>query len=451
MIDIQLRQALEVVVGKNGLFTEGKPLQVMSKDHYWFSPVLKAQLDGKLADAIVAPRTTEQLLEVVKLAVKHDVPITMRGSGTGNYGQGVPLRGGLVLSTHLLKEILELTPDYAHVQAGVKLGTIEREARPIGGELRMYPSTYATATAGGFLAGGSGGIGSITWGSLWDEGNVLGATVVTIEDKPRVLNISDPDALLGVIHSCGVTGIISELTLALAPATPWAQYVAAFDDLTQALDFGHALAADTSIPKRLLSLHEDPLPSYYPKLAEVGAAPAGKTLALMELVVDETALTTHIKAHNGALTWQSPHEEYHTKGITLSDFTWNHTTLWAMKADPTLTYLQDGFDASRVYEQLALRSERFGDDLMHHIEFTRGGGRKLPTPGGMTVVRYRSQEQLYDIINYSEEVGMRIADPHSYLLDNDVRWNGQPILDAKQDWDPHGLLNPGKLSMLEKA
>jgi FAD/FMN-containing dehydrogenase len=44
---------------------------------------------------------------------------------------------------------------------------------------------------------------------------------------------------------------------------------------------------------------------------------------------------------------------------------------------------------------------------------------------------------------------MRIADPHSYFLDNDVRWNGQPILDAKRDWDPHGLLNPGKLKVLE--
>ena len=335
------------------------------------------------------------------------------------------------------------------MQAGVKLGTIEREARGVGAELRMYPSTYATATAGGFLAGGSGGIGSITWGSLWDEGNVLGATVVTVEDEPRVLRITDPQELLGVIHSCGVTGIISELTLALAPAQPWAQYVAAFDDLFTALDFGHALSADTSIPKRLLSLHEDPLPQYYPKLVELGAAPEGKTLALMELVVEQDVLEKHAQAHGGIVTWHSPFEHYHQKGVTLSDFTWNHTTLWAMKADPTLTYLQDGFDAAQVYEQLKARRERFGDALIHHVEFTRGGGREIPTPGGMTIVRYESDTQLYDIIRFSEEIGMRIADPHSYFLDNDVRWNGQPILDAKRDWDPHGLLNPGKLKVLE--
>jgi len=449
MIDMQLRSELVAIVGEQGVFTEGKPLDVMSKDHYWFSPVLKPQLAGKRADAIVAPRSTEALLEVVKLAVKHSIPITMRGSGTGNYGQGVPLQGGIVISTHLLKEILTLTPEYAHVQAGVKLGTIEREARRVGAELRMYPSTYATATAGGFLAGGSGGIGSITWGSLWDEGNVLGATVVTVEDEPRVLRISDPQELLGVIHSCGVTGIISELTLALAPAQPWAQYVAAFDDIFTALDFGHALSADTSIPKRLLSLHEDPLPQYYPKLVELGVAPEGKTLALMELVIEQDALEKHAKQHGGTVTWSSPFEHYHKKGVTLSDFTWNHTTLWAMKADPTLTYLQDGFDAARVYEQLKTRRERFGDALIHHVEFTRGSDQDIPTPGGMTIVRYESDEQLYDIIRFSEEVGMRIADPHSYFLDNDVRWNGQPILDAKRDWDPHGLLNPGKLKVLE--
>jgi len=449
MIDMQLRRELVAIVGEQGVFTEGKPLEVMSKDHYWFSPVLKAQLDGKRADAIVAPRSTAALLDVVKLAVKNHIPITMRGSGTGNYGQGVPLQGGIVISTHLLKDIVALTPEAAHVQAGVKLGTIERDARAVGAELRMYPSTYATATAGGFLAGGSGGIGSITWGSLWDKGNVLGATVVTVEDNPRVLNITDPQELLGVIHSCGVTGIISELTLALAPAQPWAQYTAAFDDIFAALDFGHALSADTAIPKRLLSLHEDPLPQYYPKLVELGAAPAGKTLALMELVIEQDVLEKYAHAHSGTVTWHSPFENYHSKGVTLSDFTWNHTTLWAMKADPTLTYLQDGFDAARVYEQLKTRRERFGEAVIHHIEFTRGGGRDVPTPGGMTIVRYENDEQLYDIIRFSEEIGMRIADPHSYFLDNDVRWNGQPILDAKRTWDPHGLLNPGKLKVLE--
>jgi hypothetical protein len=198
-----------------------------------------------------------------------------------------------------------------------------------------------------------------------------------------------------------------------------------------------------------LSLHEDPLPQYYPKLVELGAAPEGKTLALMELVVTQDVLEKHAQAHGGSVTWHSPFEHYHKKGVTLSDFTWNHTTLWAMKADPTLTYLQDGFDAARVYEQLKARRERFGDAVIHHIEFTRGGGRELPTPGGMTIVRYESNEQLYDIIRFSEEVGMRIADPHSYFLDNDVRWNGQPILDAKRNWDPHGLLNPGKLKVLE--
>ena len=76
----------------------------------------------------------------------------------------------LVLSTHGLKEIVELNTQTIKAQAGVKLGTLEREARKIGSELRMYPSTFATATLGGFIAGGAGGIGSVTWGTLWDKG-----------------------------------------------------------------------------------------------------------------------------------------------------------------------------------------------------------------------------------------------------------------------------------------
>ena len=186
---------LRALVGERGVMTEPKVLAAMSQDHYWFSPVLKPQLADKLAEVIVQPNTVEELVGVVALAYERDLPVTTRGSGTGNYGQGMPMQGGVVLSTHGLKEILELTPERARVEAGVRLGTLEREARLVGAELRMYPSTFMTATAGGFLAGGAGGVGSVTWGTLWDEGNVLAATVVTMEREPKMLEVEGHEAL----------------------------------------------------------------------------------------------------------------------------------------------------------------------------------------------------------------------------------------------------------------
>jgi hypothetical protein len=71
-------------------------------------------------------------------------------------------------------------------------------------------------------------------------------------------------------------------------------------------------------------------------------------------------------------------------------------------------------------------------------------------PQGLSIVRFRSQEQLWELIEFCESIGIWVANPHTHYLDEDVRWNGQPILDAKARWDPHGLLNPGHLRILEK-
>lgn len=87
--------------------------------------------------------------------------------------------------------------------------------------------------------------------------------------------------------------------------------------------------------------------------------------------------------------------------------------------------------------------------MLTHIEFTIFRGRLVPS--GLSIVRYRSKEHLWELIDYCESIGMIVANPHTHYLDEDVRWNGQPILDAKAEWDPHGLLNPGHLRSLEVA
>ena len=61
--------------------------------------------------------------------------------------------------------------------------------------------------------------------------------------------------------------------------------------------------------------------------------------------------------------------------MQLTDFSWNHTTLWAMKADENFTYLQDLFDSEKVYEELAQRKARYGDQILEHIEFMQFRGK----------------------------------------------------------------------------
>lgn len=439
---------LNEILGAENVSTDPKYVDKNCRDCYWYSPVLKPELDDKVAEVIVRPETRDELVEVIRLAVAHKIPVTMRGAGTGNYGQGVPMAGGILISTKRMVQILSLTPEAARVEAGTVLINIEKEAQKVGAELRFFPSTVLTATAGGFLAGGSGGVGSITWGTVWDEGNILGVTVVTIEENPQVLTLSTPEEMKGVIHNCGLTCIIADLTFALAPAQPWEQYVVAFDTFEQAVRFGHSLAFDELATRRLITPLEWPIPSFFRQIVREGASPEGKAIVLLQVVMARSELESRVEPFGGAVTWYSPHEKYQKEGWQLVDFSWNHTTLWAMKHDENLTYLQDQYDPERVYEQWGLLKERYGDDILGHMEFTKWGGRIVP--GGLSIVRFHSKEKLWELIEFCESIGVVVANPHTHRLDEDWRWNGQPILDAKARWDPHTLLNPGHLKATDE-
>ena len=190
------------------------------------------------------------------------VPLTVRGGGTGNYGQAVPLQGGVVLEMTAMDRVVSLEDGLLTAEPGCKLIDIDAATRPQGWELRMHPSTKRTATLGGFIGGGSGGIGSITWGGLRDRGNVVSARVVSCEPHPRVVTLHG-DAVSGINHAYGTTGIITQLTIGMAPAQPWMDLAAGFPDFAAAARFGLALGQADGIAKKLVTAVEAPLPDYF--------------------------------------------------------------------------------------------------------------------------------------------------------------------------------------------
>ncbi|RZJ02214.1 MAG: FAD-binding oxidoreductase, partial [Rubrivivax sp.] len=71
--------------------TEPNKVARLSQDFSWFSPVLKRQLQGKHGDIVVKPRTEDEIRRVAAACARRGIPLTVRGSGTGNYGQSTPL------------------------------------------------------------------------------------------------------------------------------------------------------------------------------------------------------------------------------------------------------------------------------------------------------------------------------------------------------------------------
>ncbi len=419
------------------------PAQVnkLSKDYYYFSPILAKQLQDKVGDLVVRPKTEAEVLAVAKACVTARVPLTVRGAGTGNYGQAIPLAGGVILDLSAMNAVKWIKPGVACVEAGAKLAAIDRISRPQGWEIRMSPSTYQTATIGGFIGGGSGGIGSIMYGQLADRGNLQAVRVVTLQDTPRVIELRG-DAVQQVSHAYGTNGIITELEIPLGPAYPWAEVVVTFDSFMQAARFGQALGNADGIIKKLISIHAWPIPSYFIALQE--ALPEGKAAAL--LIVSEgdmTALNDIVKEWKGTITYQKDAQAA-SKGVAIAEFTWNHTTLHARHVDDRLTYLQTVFPYDPDLKLMQHMHEHFGDEVIMHLEYIRMQGKILPA--ALQLVRYSSAERLNEIIRYHEEKGAFIANPHTYLLED----GGRKTVDEKQlrfkeQVDPYALLNPGKM------
>ena len=152
-------------------------------------------------------------MRIVAAAFAHDVPLTPRGAGTGNYGQAMPLSGGAVLNLAEMTAVKSIAGGTVVGEAGAILEQIDNQTRvAIGEEMRIHPSTYRTASLGGFIGGGSGGVGSVRWGGLRNLGNVLRIRLVTCEAEPRVLDLTGED-LHKAIHAYGTNGIITEVEI----------------------------------------------------------------------------------------------------------------------------------------------------------------------------------------------------------------------------------------------
>jgi FAD/FMN-containing dehydrogenase len=425
------------------VITNAQIVQRLSRDFYWYSPILKRQLDDKTAELAVQPISVKEIERVLACCYERNIPVTTRGAGTGNYGQAVPLHGGVVLDLVNMDQIEAITRDgVAICEPYVRLGVLETTARESGFELRCYPSTIVKASVGGFLGGGSGGIGSVAHGGLRDFETVRAIEVVTMEEKPRVV-LHEGQAVHDVLHAWGTNGIITKIWLALTPAVPWAQCSVAFDTFEQAFTFSEKIAYDRRWIKRLVTTFEWPIASCFTPIINI-TRPNKSLIFFMIAASQLKEIETAATAAGGEVTLASDYNGLRSTPL-LSDYTWNHTTLWAIKQDPTFTYLQCGFSPSVARAQFATLKQHFGDEILFHIEFMKIATGNV-IPGSIPLVRFTSENRLNEMIDICRSIGVTVANPHVNNVEGGGRYrddNAQLL--TKQKYDPRGLLNPGKM------
>ncbi|MFC1921639.1 FAD-binding oxidoreductase, partial [Chloroflexota bacterium] len=176
--------------------------------------MIKMVIGNTIPDAVVQPESEQELIDLMQWAIKNKIPLTPRGKATTGYGGVLPVQQGLVVDFYSMNQVLEIDAEAmtARVQAGIVWEKLDKELKKKGLTLRLYPSSYPSATVGGWLAQGGAGIGSYEYG--WFRDNVVSAKVVLPDGITREFSGDDLDY---VSDAEGITGLISEVTVSVKP------------------------------------------------------------------------------------------------------------------------------------------------------------------------------------------------------------------------------------------
>jgi FAD/FMN-containing dehydrogenase len=420
-----------------------KVLATKSKDYFWYSPILKEQLDDCVGQLLVLPKTEEEIITVATAIARHRIPLTIRGGGTGNYGQCVPTEGGVILEITKLNKVLKISDGRVICEAGARIEQVEKAVTDSGQMLSMFPSTKRLATMGGFVSGGSGGIGSLRNGMLRDGENITYLRIVTVEEKPRIIELHGKD-ILKAQHAYGTNGIITAMDYALSPMKDWIHTIALFSDYATALDFAKQ-AQEEKLDAFLMTVVERRFAQYYRRLADYFPP---KRDAVFSMIAPEAMenYSARVKALGGTISLAKTLNEMEEAHLPPAwECGWNHTTLQALKVEPSVwTYLQVAYPRPFDPKLVARQMKRYGDELFFHHEMARMDGKiqifALP------IVRWVSKERTYEIIREMEELdGCTIFDPHVITIeDGGMKDIDSTQIEFKKEADPYGLMNPGK-------
>jgi len=420
-----------------------------SRDFFWYSPILNAELRRCFGDLVARPKTLEELARVLAVAYAHEAPIVMRGGGTGNYGQAVPMEGGLIVEITAMNRVLEVGQGLVRAEAGALLADVNAALADSGQELVMFPSTQDIATIGGFVAGGSSGIGSIANGMLRDPGNIIALSALSVEAEPMLRGFEGAEAL-HIHHAWGMNGAITEVTLRAVPARDWVGCMATFDSYAGAYAAGYALARSENVTPKLISTVDARITAYFPRLN--GHLREGRHLLVALVPAEELAAFRALIAEAGGHVDLALNEAQRKEAKLphVFEFSYNHTTLQVLKSDRSATYQQVGCPVPPDPDRVAALADKLGSDVWMHHEFALLDGQIVTFD--LPIIWYSTPERLAEINATYEANGFPVYDAHTWHVEGGGLKNvDYRHLAWKKRMDPKGLMNSAKSKVWDRV
>jgi len=247
---------------------------------------------GRPADAVVLPKTAQEVASIARLCTEHHVPLVPRGGGTGYTGGSVPSHGGIVISLERMNRILEI--DEANLVAVVEPNVITGDLQDAVEKLGLFyppdPASLRQSVIGGNVAECAGGPRAFKYGTT--KKYVLGLEAVLptgeiIETGGKVVkNVVGYDLTQLLVGSEGTLAIITKVILRLVPRPPVQSTLrATFTDVTSAVAAVSNIIRARVVPAALELIDGDSLEAVARYLGVRSLAPEG-TAALLLLEVD---------------------------------------------------------------------------------------------------------------------------------------------------------------------
>jgi glycolate oxidase len=216
-----LVKELENRLGKDKVISD--PVDLM---YYSYDSSFLARLNRFIPDAVVTPRSTEEVSAVMQIAYANDVPVTPRGAGTGETCGSVAIKGGIVMDLSPWDTIEEI--DVANMQVFVRPGVIHAKLNERLAEYGLFfppdPGSSIMCTVGGMVANNASGLRAVKYGCT--EQYILGLEVVLPNGEVIVTggmqarsikNVSGLNLTKLFVGSEGVLGVITKVRLRVWP------------------------------------------------------------------------------------------------------------------------------------------------------------------------------------------------------------------------------------------
>jgi glycolate oxidase len=422
-------------------------------------------------EAIVFVRSTEEVVQVVKIAAAHKIPVTPRGAGTSATGAALAAKGGILLDLSRMNRVKELNKNdrYVMVEPGIICNALNARLEPT----HFFPPDPGSApicTIGGMIACNASGVRAVKYGTTRDY--VMGLEVVLADGRIIHTGSLAPKTSAGydLTHlfatSEGTLGIITAATLKILPKPPYTAFAkASFPSIESA---GRTAETILSSGIRLSSCEilDDMSIEVVKKAMKLEFPPEVKCVLFMEIDGHKLEVQDYITRIDAVC------KEMGGLGNEWSDDPAKRLAMWSARQGltPALSRIKPGYRLIPIVEDFGMPISQIPDTITAIQEVGKRHNFPIATFGhigdgnlhAVIVMDVRKKEEwetlrkiARDFIDLTMKFRGTLTAEHglgmakSPYIKTELGTSLEIMEQIKRTLDPDGILNPGKMGFAD--